>query len=184
MFNKESIRLTTILCLIVIACQAQTADKQISDIRENFRLINDDRNLIIGDTINLVGESSESGFMIKITDLKGNLKKIVVNYYGETGQSIEEYYVTDGRLFFCFTKQINYNRPIYYNKKIAADNGENEAFDIKKSKIEETRYFYSTDQKLIQMIDKNRAVIRDKKILVESEAEIMQEYSRLKEKKK
>jgi len=180
MFKKERIRLTAILCLIVIVCQAQTADKQISDIRENFRLIYEDRNLIIGDTINLVGESSESGFLIKMTDSKGNLKKMVVNYFGETGQNVEEYYVTDGRLFFCFTKKINYNRPIYYDKKMAADNGDNEVFDIKKSKIEETRYYYGTDQKLIQMIDKNRAVIRDKKILTDSEADILQEYRRLK----
>jgi len=184
MFKKERIQLTAILCLIVIACQAQTADKQISDIRENFRVINEDRNLIIGDTINLVGESSERGFLIKIADSKGNLRKMVVNYYGETGQNIEEYYVIDGRLFFYFTKKINYNRPIYYDKKMAAENGDNEVFDIKKSKIEDTRFYFGTDQKLIQMIDKNGAVIRDKKKMSDSEADILQEYRGLKEKKK
>jgi len=184
MFKKERIRLIAIFCLIVIACQAQIADKQISNIRESFRQINEDRNLIIGDTINMVDESTEGGFLIKMTDLNGNLKKMVVNYFSETGRTIEEYYISDGRLIFYFNKIINYNRPIYYDKKIAADNGDSEAFDIKKSKIDEARYYFGTNQKLIQIIDKNKVVIRDNKKMEESEVDILNEYKRLKEKKK
>jgi hypothetical protein len=179
MIKKERIQLAALLFLtFIVVCQAQTADKQISDIREKYRLINEDFNLIV-DTIDLVGESSEGGFLIKMKDSKGNLNKMVVDYYGETGQLIEEYYIMEGRLFFCFTKQINYNRPIYYDKKMAADDGDNEAYDSKKNKIEETRYYFDTDQKLILMINKNRVAIHDKEKIADSEAVILQEYRRL-----
>ena len=186
MIQKKRIQLAVFLILIIIVSNIKAADKQISEIRKNFRLINEDSTLISGDSIDLAGETSEGGFLIKMKDSTGNLRKMVANYYGEIGNQIEEFYIKDDKLFFCYTKLTGYNRPIYYDKKkkMIIEGADGEVFDASKSIIEECRYYFDSNQILIQIIDEHKKVIREKTKIADSEKSILLEFQSLKERKK
>lgn len=70
-----------------------------------------------------------------------SLSKIAVQFYGETGQQLMEYYLMKDKLSFVLERDIKYNRPVY-NTAHAGKNEDSVAFDTTKSEITETRYYF------------------------------------------
>lgn len=117
----------------------------ISEIRKEYININSDTNLIVIEK-DLTGISTEGGTQFNYYD-KTELRKSFLNFYGEMGKKVEEYYFKDGRLFFLFKQEFYYNQPIYVQ----------EGFEVEK--IEENRYYFDNDN-LVRWID-NYKTLRD-----------------------
>ncbi|MDI9341461.1 MAG: hypothetical protein QM534_12900 [Sediminibacterium sp.] len=69
--------------------------------------------------------------------------KIISRKFGETFQKLNEYYLLNGRISFVLEKLIKYNLPIYFDSTYMKSNNSNEAFDLKKSIITETRSYFN-----------------------------------------
>jgi hypothetical protein len=110
---------------------------EITDIQENvalYKKIKKDQD----------DASSEGGFIEYYFD-NNQLKKVLEIHFGETGKFITEYYYTKGELIFVYTKEYQYNRPIYWDKQAAKEMGDNEVFDLKKSKIKKNEYYFKNE---------------------------------------
>ena len=59
----------------------------------------------------LSGFSLEGGELVAYFDGPA-IVKLVANYYGESGQALEEYYFQNEQLIFVFRKESTYNRPL------------------------------------------------------------------------
>ena len=90
----------------------------------------------------LSGESAEGGELTGY--FRGrSLRKLVGQFYGETGQAREEYYFWDGQLFFVLRTESDYTKPLS---------------GVVKSKTEER--FYFDDDRLIHLIDAEQKPVR------------------------
>ena len=78
--------------------------------------------------------------------------KIRIEYYGETGKLFREYYLKNNELLFVFDQEYHYNMPYYMDSTRAAESGFDQWFDPKKTKLEESRYYFSSG-KMIRWID-------------------------------
>ena len=97
---------------------AQNKDSLISDIRGKYIVIRENNAPFDINVIKILGESTEGGQATTFYD-KSDLKMVEVVWFGETGKRIIEYYFDKGRIFFAFDQEFNYNRPFYYNNKMA-----------------------------------------------------------------
>jgi len=176
-------RLVILLIITTMTCKGQTFSDIIRDIRTEYKLTNNNRNLT-KDSIELSNQSTESGQLITLKDTNGNSRKLIATYYGENGKLIDEYYLSNNKIIFYLTRQFIYNRPIYWDMNKAKENNDSEVFDISKSKIIENRYYFDSNEKLILFIDKDKKNIRAKAELKKSETEILKEYKTLKDKRK
>ena len=111
-------------------------------------------------------ESTEGG-ELEGYFINGELKKIVVSYYGEMGKLFEEYYFWNNKLFFVFTQDYLYDMPMYMDGS-------------KVEKIDENRYYFSAG-KLIRWLDPNKEKATKSK-MIEKEKEILKKTNKLKEK--
>lgn len=114
---------------------------RLKPIRANFKRIN---SIIQWSSIkkkDIEGESAEGGEAV-FYEQKGRLEKIAARLYGEMGQVLTEYYLLNGHLSFVFEKIYTYNRPMFYDVKVMKENHDTEAFDFKKSEIEENRNYF------------------------------------------
>jgi hypothetical protein len=175
--------LTILLIFVISTCKGQSINDRIMEIRTENSLINNDKDLI-KDSIDLVGESTEGGLLKTYKDSKGKLRKINAVYCGETGKVIEEYYVKNDKLIFVLNQQYVYNRPIYWDEKLAKENHDTVVFDYNKSKISESRYYFDDDEKLIQLIEKDRIIIQERHKLDKVSSDIIKEFESLKRMKK
>ncbi len=118
--------------------EVKTEEEIILNIREKFRDINENSNSYKKVIKNLTEESSEGA------DLEGyygndELKKVVASYFGSIGKLIEEYYFFDNELFFVFTQEYHYTKPM---------DMEGSSVDT----IEENRY-YLEDSRLVRWLN-------------------------------
>ena len=148
--------------------EPKTEEEIISDIREKFGAINYNINSYKKVTKDLMDESTEGG-VLEGYFKNGELKKIVVSYYGEMGKLIEEYYFWDNDLFFVFTQEYSYNMPINMDGS-------------KVDKIYENRYYFHND-KLIRWLDPDKEKVANSKFN-QKETGILQGAKKLKEKLK
>jgi hypothetical protein len=95
-----------------------------------------------GKSVKLFGYSTEGGKANAYTDAEGNIRMLQVELYGESGKMIEEYYYRNGSLMFAYYVFHRYNVPYYITPEKAKEIG-GEAFDHKKTKIEENRYYFN-----------------------------------------
>lgn len=136
----------TLLILLVFAISntfsyAQSSTETVQQIREQYKIIRNQLGTF--DTIQLeVWEESTEGSLAIAHYSHTDLKMITVTSFGETGKNLVEYYFNDGELFFAFSQDYRYNRPIYWDKKTAKENGDTQFFDAKKSIITENRYYF------------------------------------------
>lgn len=93
----------------LIACD--DTSKIIEQIREQYKLVNINQTKYRMLEKDLMGETTEGGFMTAYIDQQ-YLRKIVTTYYKETGKVIIEYYFNHKDLFFAFAKEYHYNKPI------------------------------------------------------------------------
>jgi hypothetical protein len=77
---------------------------------------------------------------------KDSIKLLQEVYYGDM-EKHQTFYCFDRALVFLvidFTE--TYNRPIYYDKKMAKENNDSTFFDPAKSNFQETRYYFSKEK--------------------------------------
>lgn len=177
------IKLVLAFISIVFICFGQSVDHKIIEIRNEYNLINSNQNLS-KDSIGIFGESTEGGYMCTYKDLVGNNRKIICSYFGETGKAIIEYYLKNDKLIFVLIQRYEYNRPFYWDEKMAKENGDSIVFDDSKTKISENRYYFDNSENIIQWIDINKKTIIDKQKLDSVKVEIISEYNKLRTKNK
>ena len=85
--------------------------KIIKQIREQYKTVNSNQAKYRLLEMDLMGESTEGGFVASFDDRQA-LRKLIVTYYGETGKVITEYYFNHNDLFFSIVKEYHYNKPI------------------------------------------------------------------------
>ena len=93
-----------------MAGSAQT-EKQIAAIRSEIRQINKGSAKYAKKTKNLDNLSTEGAEVTYYTSGKG-LKKIVAKIYGESGNSVAEYFYVGEDLIFVFEKSNYYDEPL------------------------------------------------------------------------
>lgn len=145
--------------------QNNSTEEIIQDIREKFKTINSEVNVYRKVKKDLSNSSTEGG------ELEGffynsELRKIIVCYYGETGKSIEEFYFWNGDIFFTFTQDYFYDKPMYLE-------------DSTVEKINENRYYFN-NKKLIQWIDSNKIKVKAS-LFSDKEIEINEKVTKLKQ---
>jgi hypothetical protein len=124
----------------------QAADLSIKVIRDKCSHIRNNLDTYVTTKTVFSDESTEGAQGIAFYDCN-ELKLIEVIWFGEIGKKITEYYFDNGKLIFAFNKAFNYNRPIYWDEKIAKENEDNEVFNPKKTSVKEDR-FYFRDERL------------------------------------
>ena len=90
----------------------------------------------------LSGESAEGGELTGYFR-KDSLRKLVAQFYGETGKAREEYYFWDGELLFVLRSESRYTKPLS---------------GVVQSKTEER--FYFDHGRLIQSLDADKKQVR------------------------
>lgn len=124
---------------------------RLKPVRTNFKRINSITKWSSIKKKNIEGESAEGGEAV-FYEQKGRLEKITARLYGEMGQVLAEYYLLNGHLSFVFEKIYTYNRPMFYDVKAMKENHDTEAFDFKKSEIEESRNYFEKG-KLVHLVN-------------------------------
>lgn len=129
----------------------------IQKIRKDYALINADTAKYRVKKADIEGQSTDGGESTKYFDGKA-LRKAVLWFYGETGRSRIEYYLTDGQVFFAYAREYEYDKPYYVNGS-------------KTARIEENRY-YLNNGRLIRWLD-GKGTLVDKSKWKEKEDELL-----------
>ena len=85
------------------------------------------------------------------------LKKIVVYDYGETGKKITVYYLVLEKPFLIHELIFTYNRPIYWDEELMNENGDNETFNINKTKKREVKSYFAGEHLIHQEFSPERS---------------------------
>ena len=159
---------------------ASNIEGKITQIRKDFTNTNAVKNYVIKEVED--SEQSTDGGVVKYYFQNGVVKKIVAEHFGESWNSLTEYYVKNGKVYFIFNRTEKYNVPYYINADWYRENDVEigEVFDSKKSEIFEKRYYFDENMKLIRYTDENKKNIENVQKLKEIEKEILNEYFRIK----
>src|SRR5437868_11794633 len=112
---------------------------QLIPIKKNFVRINSITTYkIVERDLHESEESGEAKFFFS----NNMLEKFVTRNFGEMGQTITEYYFLDGKVSFVFEKEINYNRPMYWDSTSMKEANDTEVFSMDKSKTKLTRWYF------------------------------------------
>ncbi len=154
-------RKIAILFLLVSLMNFGTSniEGKIAQIRKDFASTNAVKNYVIKEVED--PEQSTDGGVVKYFSQNGIVKKIVVEHFGESWNSLTEYYV-DSKWY----------------KENELKKGE--VFDKRKSKFSEQRYYFDENEKLIRYIGENKKVVENGQKLKEIEKDILKEYYRIK----
>ncbi|MCT3733616.1 hypothetical protein HZQ80_05425 [Elizabethkingia anophelis] len=164
-FNKEDIPVNEYL-----------TDK-LKPIRDNFKRINSIEKWSVIKQQDLF-ESAEGG-EAKYYYQKNKLEKIITRIFGESGQTLTEYYLLNGQLSFVYEKNYKYNRPLYYDTKAMKENNDTEAFDFDKSEITENRGYF-VNGKLIHILNsEDCGAPFSSDYIAEEQKSILSEYNKL-----
>jgi hypothetical protein len=123
------------------------SDSLIQIIRRNVAKINSESTSQKLIKENIEGESAEGG-KIKKFFRDNSLDKGVIEFYGETGKDVKEFYFVNSELIFLFEKEYHYNEPI------------SEAKSSISSVTENRFYFYNN--KLFHWLNNKKTVNEDK----------------------
>lgn len=116
----------------------------ILKIRKEYVSINADYKKYRISLKDIMGLSTEGGELKNYYD-GDELKKSVLNLFGEMGKSIREYYFAGKQVFFCYERNTEYDKPIYKN-------------DMRIKKIEENRYYFNRE-KMIRWIGASGKIV-------------------------
>ena len=175
----RKIAIIAVLVSLVSFSNSNVGSK-IAQIRKDYTSTNAEENYAVKE----IGDSEQSteGGVIRYYFQNGIVKKIITEYFGETWRGATEYYVKNGKVYFIFNRTEKYNVPYYINADWYRENDVEvgEVFDSKKSEIFEKRYYFDENMKLIRYTDENKKNIENVQKLKEIEKEILNEYSRIK----
>lgn len=101
--------------------------------------------------------STEGGEATAFRDTDGRIRLIELTLYFDTGMTREDFYFSDGSLIFVLRARHVYNAPFYLVQKEADAMGL-EAFDSKKTKIIEDRFYFEQGN-MIRWLDDDRKVM-------------------------
>lgn len=178
----KTFRKISILFLLVSLMNFGTSniEGKIAQIRKDFASTNAVKNYVIKEVED--SEQSTDGGVVKYYLQNGIVKKIVVEHFGESWNSLTEYYVKNEKVYFIFDKAEKYNVPYYVDSKWYKENDlkKGEVFDKRKSKFSEQRYYFDENEKLIRYIGENKKVVVNGQKLKEIEKDILNEYYRIK----
>ena len=83
---------------------------------------------------------------------EGKPVKVRIEFSGETGKLVSEYYIKDGQLLYASDQQHTYNRPVSMDSTKAAALGSSEWHDPTKSIVLKDQFFF-WNGKLIKWVD-------------------------------
>ena len=125
---KYLIILPFVFYSVVVLAQADSA--KVNFIKAQFTAINANlksyKKVVKEDTA-----QTTEGNEVRLYFKGDTIKKIVAEYYGETGKSLEEYYFFNKKLIFYYFREDHYKVPIYVNSS------------VKIASTKETRYYLS-----------------------------------------
>jgi len=164
-FRKIVISAILISCIIF---GESNIENKIAQIRKDYISTNAVKNYVVKEIEN--SEKSTDGGAIK--------------YYSESWNSLIEYYIKNGKVYFIYDRTQKYNVPYYINANWYKENNlkVGEVFNSKKSKITEKRYYFDENEKLIQYIIGNKRIDENIQKLKEIEKNVLDEYFRIKNK--
>ena len=140
----KTFRKIVILFLLVSLMNfgASNIEGKITQIRKDFTNTNAVKNYVIKEVED--SEQSTDGGVVKYYFQNGVVKKIVAEYFGESGNNLTEYYIKNGKVYFIFDKTEKYNVPYYVDSKWYKENEikNGEIFDKRKSKFFEGKFLY------------------------------------------
>ncbi len=150
--NKQIILL---ICIFLTGNLLFAQDKNvfIQNIRSKYTKTQNNLKDYYKTSIEITGESAEGGQATAYYH-NDSLELIEIIWLGETGKRQLEYYLDNGKLIFAFDQNFEYNRPIYLDKQTAKEQGDDEFFDPKKTKIKENRYYFN-QEKLFRWLNNN-----------------------------
>lgn len=137
-------KLTFTALLVTCFCQlssAQPVQEAIEEIRAHFKYVNDNQSKFEITKGEVLGESSDGGVIEKYFD-NDEIVKISLEYFGESGKLLRDYYIRKGELLFVFDQNFKYNVPYYIDSLTAITSGDEEWFDPSKTKVEESRFYF------------------------------------------
>jgi len=117
-------------------------DGKINAIRQRYAKVERELKQCRQVKRDLSGESAEGGELTGYYR-RDSLRKLVAQFYGETGKAREEYYFWDGQLFFVLRTESRYTKPLS---------------GVVKSKTEER--FYFDGGRLIQSLGADKKQVR------------------------
>lgn len=119
-----------------------SSEEKINEIRAVYNKIN--KNLASYRVTEFDNDESTEGGTSKFYIHNNQFVKITKEYLGEMGKRNIDYYFTEnGELRFVFEQLTHYNAPMYVTED--TEDGM-EAFDPKKSTVEENRYYFYNDE--------------------------------------
>ena len=178
----KTLRKIAVLFILTNLINFGTSDIEgkIAQIRKDFSSTNAVKNYVIKEVED--PDQSTDGGVVKYYLQDGVVKKIVAEYFGESGNNLTEYYIKNGKVYFIFDKTEKYNVPYYVDSKWYKENEikNGEIFDKRKSKFFEKRYYFDENEKLIRYIDENKKIVENGKKLREIEKDVLKEYFKIK----
>ncbi len=157
--KKATLAITIIFIFFTSFIKAQTQEQNIHKILKTRNNI--ESHLASYQKKSIQWDEEEEGANGTAYYKKDTLKMFHVVWGGETGKKEIYYYFDKGKLIFQLDRDYQYNRPIYYTKKMAAENNDTEAYDPKKTTILEQHYLFD-NEKLIRWVDNHKRVIPTK----------------------
>lgn len=109
-FRKIVISAILISCIIF---GESNIENKIAQIRKDYTSTNAVKNYVVKEIED--SEKSTDGGVIKYYFQNGTVKKIITEYYSESWDSLIEYYIKNGKVYFIYDRTQKYNVPYYIN---------------------------------------------------------------------
>ena len=174
-----------VISAILISCIVfgdSNIENKIAHIKKDYASTNAVKNYVVKEIED--SEKSTDGGVIKYYFQNGTIKKIITEYYSESWNSLTEYYIKNGKVYFIYDRTQKYNVPYYINANWYKENNLKigEIFNSKKSKITEKRYYFDENEKLIRYISRNKIINENIQKLKEIKKNALNEYFKIKNK--
>jgi len=147
---KIAFLIVSILLIVSKSKSQEYFSKELKPIKENFKRLNSIKEWTKISEVDL--EESAEGGVAKFYFLDTVPRKVIVRHFGETFQTITEYYLFKGQLSFVLDRKYKYNRPITWDSTKMEEYGDNQVWNIKKAELEENRSYFKNG-KLIHQIN-------------------------------
>jgi hypothetical protein len=104
---------------------------------------------------------------------------ITTEYLGETGKLKNYYYFDNDMLIYAVTKDFDYNRPYYWDEKMAKKAKDSTSFDYKKTIIKTNKFYFNDDNILKWITAENKEISDTTLESLKFRSDILNEIKRL-----